>query len=423
MRVAALTPLRHPQFRLLFAGQVVSDLGDWLDLLALMSLLVYRWQLGPSALAALTIAVGLPRIVVGPFAGVLVDRWPRRTVLVVCDLARAAVVLGLFWAPNLAVVLGLLVLKSVGSTFFSPARQAAIASVVPREDLFAASSLSQLSQQISKVLGPILGGLLLGLIGPRFAFVADACTFVLSAAFLVRLPPLRPTPHAEERAAEPEQRGFWEEFRAGLAYTFQQRTLALAVVSMSATLFIIFAFDSLGVLALKLLGVSEGLVGLALACVGCGTVAGAMLISQWGKRFNPFALMGSGQLLGGVAVALLGGVVAAQVQNIGPGAVVFYLALGLSAAAIFVPYGFVLQSETPREMMGRVFTSADSIQTAFQLAAPLLGAALAEIWGLGAVFLVFGGALALLGLVVLLLRPPLQSQTEPVSAPLESSPT
>jgi MFS family permease len=126
-----VAPLRHRPFRLLFAGQVVSDLGDWLDLLALLALLAYQWRLGAPALAALTMAQLLPYAVVAPLAGVLADRWPRRAVMIACDLSGAALALGLVWAPSLAAVLALVLAKATLGTLFGAARQATIRQTVP----------------------------------------------------------------------------------------------------------------------------------------------------------------------------------------------------------------------------------------------------------------------------------------------------
>src|SRR5262245_29199297 len=120
------TPLRIRKFRLLFSAQVASNLGDWFDFLALAVLIAYSWEYGPTALAALALTVALPWIVVAPFAGVVADRWPKRTAMVVADLARAVLVLGFIFAPNIYVLLALVGLKTCFSTLVQPAEQATI---------------------------------------------------------------------------------------------------------------------------------------------------------------------------------------------------------------------------------------------------------------------------------------------------------
>ncbi len=403
-----LAPFRHRPFRLLFGGQLISDLGDWLDFLALIALIVSSWDLGPSALAALSVAVAFPFAVIAPLSGVWADRLPRKTVMVAADLARALIVFGLVFAPNLSAVLTLVFARGVFSTFFGPARQATIASLVPQDDLLAANSLSQLSFQLTKILGPVLGGFLVAAAGPRFAFMVDAVTFLVSAAFIVQLPNIASAAQTKEDAAE-QAPGFWRGFREGLSCLIHRRSLFLAVASNSAAWLILFTFDSLGVLALRELGIGEALFGLTVGSIGLGTAVGATAIGQWGKRIHPFVTMGAGQIGGGLVVALLG--VAATLHAHGTGAwVMVYILIGLSAAAVFVPYGYVVQVETPPELMGRVFATAGGIQNAFLLIAPPLSAVLAELRGIGFVFTAIGIALLLLGLAVFFLRPAIATQ-------------
>lgn len=419
MKPAILAPLRHRTFRLLFGGQVISDLGDWLDFLALIALIVSQWELGPRALAALSVAVALPFALIAPLSGVWADRLPRKTLMVAADLGRALVVFGLVFAPNLYTVLALVVARGVFSTFFGPARQATIAAVVPRDDLLAANSLSQLSFQLSKILGPVLGGILVAAVGPRAAFMVNAMTFLVSAAFIVQLPHMAPAAQTKEEAAE-QAASFWREFREGLAYLIHRRALLLAVASNSAAMLIIFTFDSLGVLALRELGIGKALFGLTIGSIGLGTAAGAIAIGQWGKRIPPFVTMGAGQIGGGLVVALLG--VAVTLQARGTGAwMIVYLLIGFAAAAVFVPYGYVVQVETPPALLGRVFATAGGIQNAVLLMAPPLGAVLAELWGVGFVFTTAGIALALLGVVVFCLRSAVATQAATEKAALQSS--
>jgi len=384
---------------LLWSGQIISDLGDWLDFLALIALIVYRWDLGASALAALSVTVAVPRIIVGPIAGVWVDRWPRRTVMVVADIARAVIVAGLVFAPDFIAVLVLVFFKGVFSAAFGPARQASVRSTVPDDDLLAASSLGSLSVQVGKVFGPVLGGILVATAGPRAAFAVDSATFLVSALLLAQLPLLQAEPRTQTDESEPS---FWTELREGIGYIVHRAALTIAIGSMSAALFMIFIIDSIGVLALRQLGVTEALFGVAVASIGLGTALGALAVSQWGRRYSPFRIMGIGQLVSGLAVAALGGAVVLSVRGTGLEWVLIYMITGLSAAAVMVSYSYIIQIETPRELMGRVASSAEGVQTTFQLMAPPLGAALAQIYGVGVVFGAAGLALAIVGACVML---------------------
>lgn len=285
---------------MLYSGQVVSDIGDWLDYIALIALIVYRWGYGPGALAALAVVMAGPWLVVAPFAGVWADRWPRRRTMVLADLLRAMFVLGLFFAPNLPLLLVLVALKFSASTFFIPARQASIRLSVDESDLLAATSLSQLSLQLSKIVGPALGGLVVALVGPRPAFIVDAATFLVSAAILSRLPPLAP-----ERGAEIASR-FWDEFRSGLSWIVGSRPLLFALSSMSAAVLVVFTFDSLSALAFERIGFGVSSFGLAVGVIGAGAVGGTLAIGELGHRVNAFTLLAAGKLTAGAGVAAVG---------------------------------------------------------------------------------------------------------------------
>ena len=170
------------------ARQVASNLGDWLDFLALAVLIAYVWEKGPGALAALALVIAVPWIFVAPFAGVLADRWPKRTAMVGADLARAAIVIGFIFAPNLYVLLALVGLKTCFSTLFSPAEQATIRMIVPEELLNAANALSQLVDPVDEGDRARRSAACSSASRRRASrFAIDAATFLVSAAILSRL--------------------------------------------------------------------------------------------------------------------------------------------------------------------------------------------------------------------------------------------
>ncbi|MGI8857150.1 MAG: MFS transporter, partial [Thermomicrobiales bacterium] len=389
-------------FRALFGGKVVSNLGDWLDILALLTLILYRWNLGPLAWGAYLTAFTLPYAVVGPVAGVWVDRLPRRTVMIACDLARAVVVLGLVWAPNLAAVLVLVTIKSTFSTFFNPAEQAMIRSTVPDDDLVAANSLNKLSDNGARLLGPGLGGLILAVAGLRGAFVADSISFLLSALILTRLPRIVAPPTAAQIT-----RRFWPEFRAGVTHIARRQALMMAVGSMVAAAFLIRATDTIGVVILKDLGVTAGQLGLSFTCLGVGYVAGAIVVGQWGHRVSPLLVMGLAVLELGSLMAMMG---MAVVQQMSGGSVAFFAAfpsrllLGIGFAAGGVAYGAIVQRETPADLMGRVSATTEMLITVVPLAAPFLVSLIAAWLGVGWAFAIAGGGLMIVGAVVVLAR-------------------
>jgi MFS family permease len=193
----------------------------------------------------------------------------------------------------------------------------------------------------------------------------------------------------------------------------------MGIGAMGAAVFLVFTFDALAPLALRSLHVGVSLLGIAIGGIGLGAAIGSIVVGQWGQRFHPFSIMGAGKVLAGGCVALVGAGVIADVHLHAAIWTPVLVAIGVGAAAILVPYGFVLQSETPPGLIGRVSVTGDAVQTILGLSAPPLGAVVAAVFGVGTLFAVAGGTLAVLGLVVYVLRPTLQ----PIAAPEEPTAT
>jgi MFS family permease len=183
---------RNRDFRQLWLGQVVSQMGDWFDTIALYTIVLNLTGSG-RAVGLVLVARFLPSVVLGPASGVLADRFSRRSIMIISDVVRAAVVLGFLLvrsADELWLVYVLTVMQLVFSTFFEPARTAAIPSIVAPRDLVAANTISSATWSTMLTLGAAVGGLITGWVGTDAAFVLDSLTYLLSAALImtVRLP-------------------------------------------------------------------------------------------------------------------------------------------------------------------------------------------------------------------------------------------
>src|SRR6187200_2755631 len=183
--------LRIPDYRRLFAGQVVSDIGDGITLF--LVLLVINDLTGGStiAIALMAIAEAVPAFTVGLVAGVYVDRWNRRSIMLAADLLRAGIVItfGLISSPELLPLLFVLgfVQASVG-TFFRPARGAMLPHIIPEAGLPAANGLAQASQVVGGVIGAGIAGLLFAFFGSgAIGFAIDAGTFLVSFLLISRI--------------------------------------------------------------------------------------------------------------------------------------------------------------------------------------------------------------------------------------------
>jgi MFS family permease len=243
----------NADFRRLWTGQVVSEVGDWLNNIAVLALAIEL--AGPSsvglAIAVYAIARHLPLFVFGPFAGVVVDRADRRRVMIAADLARAFLALGFLLAARFE---SLAVIYAVGaalfsvSAFFNAAKRASIP-VLARgaEELLAANSLSASTTAATIAVGSALGGLAAAALGRDAVFLINALTFLASAEIIRRIRRIsfefRVSSFESETTSPSEAQvpgkvlnpelgtrnsklnSAWAEFRAGLRYVRRDRML------------------------------------------------------------------------------------------------------------------------------------------------------------------------------------------------------
>lgn len=192
---------RNRSFRQLWLGQVVSQMGDWFNTIALYTIILQLTGSGRDV-GLLLVARFVPSFLFGPISGVVADRFSRRTIMIVSDLLRAVVVLGFLFvrrADQLWIIYVLTVLQLGLSTFFEPAKTAAIPSIVEDRELVAANAISSVTWSAMLTIGAAIGGIITDAFGTDVAFVLDAATYLLSAALIasIRVP---------KRAKRPRQK-------------------------------------------------------------------------------------------------------------------------------------------------------------------------------------------------------------------------
>jgi MFS family permease len=176
-------------FRQLWLGQVVSQLGDWFDTIALYTIILNLTGSGRDV-GLLLVARFVPSFIFGPISGVLADRFSRRSIMIVSDLLRALVVLGFLFvrrADQLWIIYVLTVAQLALSTFFEPAKTAVIPSIVSDRELVPANAIASVTWSVMLTVGAAIGGIVTGWFGTDVAFILDAATYVLSAALIARV--------------------------------------------------------------------------------------------------------------------------------------------------------------------------------------------------------------------------------------------
>jgi predicted MFS family arabinose efflux permease len=219
-------------FRQVWLGQVVSQMGDWFDTIALYTIILNLTGSG-RAIGLLMVARFVPSFIFGSLSGVVADRFSRRSIMIVSDLLRALVVLGFLFvrrADQLWIIYVLTVLQLGLSTFFEPAKTAAIPSLVSDRELVSANAISSVTWSVMLTLGAAIGGLVTGWFGTNVAFILDALTYLLSAALIasVRFP--KRAPREKSKLTINRALGITETIEGARYVKHRPRVLALLLV-------------------------------------------------------------------------------------------------------------------------------------------------------------------------------------------------
>jgi MFS family permease len=359
--------LRNHAFQRLWWSQVALALGDAVMQMGLLEVFRRHGFDERAETAKLFFAVSWPGAVLGPLAMAYLDRWPRRTVLLVSDAIRALVVAGIMvwlWpllvghgvARGMFAVYALITVIGAITTFYYPARYALLPNLVPADKLIQANTLFTTSLAVAGVGGRALGGFVAEWFGPGWAVAANAAAYLASVALLLGIP-AAPAGAAQPRSAPGE-------LRAGLLYLWRHQS-ALPLVMLSG----IFAFLA-GVLIVAIVGygldtlrLGTGGLGYLMASAGVGAAIGIVALGRgrpWAKSiWLPFVQL----LIGGVMLGLL------SVTRNPWVAAVWLLAMGAVAATAFIPIDAKLQEEVEEPRRGAVFAARGAFTSATMLVA------------------------------------------------------
>jgi MFS family permease len=425
--VAARGPLRHPYVRLagngafsaMWLSQVVSSLGDRIHQVALVFLVARATDSSPLALGLVFAAITVPSFLVGPFAGALVDRWDRKHVMVGSDLLRAAIVGVIPVASGLHVglVVGLVFVLAAVSSFFRPARAAALPRVVPEEDLLTANSAMWVADTATDLVGYGLGGLFVAFLGSSLAlaFWLDGASYLASAALVaaVAIPPLvRSGAGAGESgaagaAASGDQAGsvpasLIADLLDGWRFLRAETVLFAITVQAAVAEFGTGALTALSPLLIASLALGSTdaptAYGLFEMVVGGGLVGGGIVLGGLATRIpkGP-SIIAAFTALGVAMVAL------AATQNL-PVALILAVAVGLANVTFVVPSQTLFQQRTPDEMLGRVVAIRLAVVNGVLAVAMVTSGALAQLVGFRPVIAVCGILTVAAGLAGLTVR-------------------
>lgn len=381
--------LQNQNFLWLWLAQVFSQLADKVYLVLVIALTTQYFQTATTSIspwvATIMVVFTIPAVLFGSLAGVFVDRWSKKRVLVLTNLWRAGLVMLLpcsvwLWAGEQR-GFGLILLITFGistlTQFFAPAEQAAIPLIVDRHQLLSANSFYTLTLMGALVVGFAIGEPLLSLAGQWGGFVGgpvivSGCYGLAALSLLA----LKSVEQCQVSQATPQH--FWADLREGVNFLRGQPLLRLALFRL------VLLFSVMAALAVLLVRIAEIMPSLAtdqfgflLVAGAVGLGAGVLVLNMIGHRLShsQWSRIGSG----GMAVMLLG---LGQTSHLLWLSLLVIAGLGTFAALIAIPMQTTVQTETPEYLRGKVFGLQNNLIN-IALSLPLAVAGVAEtIWGL-----------------------------------------
>ncbi len=374
---------QHPDFRKLWLGQIISEVGSRISREGIPLTAVMILGAGPLAMAWLRIAASAPVLLLGLVAGALIDRLRRRPFLIAADLLRALLLLtipaaALFSLLHLWLLLVVTGCASALALFFEVAYQSYVPSLVTRELLPDANNKLGLSASVAEILGPSVTGGLVQVFTAPFAIAFDALSYLISAVLVWRIR----TPEIQQRQAAPETTHWLRNMTDGLRVIIHDPYLT----ALLATEAILALFGSMigplyTLFAIRTLGLSPALFGVTVTMGGIGALAGVAVSARLIRRFGlGVTLIGSLQAnaLAALLIPLAGGPLWRAVACL-MGAQFF----GDFTGVIYEVYGLTLrQMRASDDMLGRVNAGFQLTTATLALSGGLLGGLFGEWFGI-----------------------------------------
>lgn len=354
---------RQRNFSLIWVGGLISQIGDWM-LSVVLPTQIYILTESVLATGIMFIVEMLPRILFGSLAGVFADRWERKHVLIASDILRALLVSLIFIVRSregLWVVYVVAALIAIINQFFNPALQAMIPDLVDDTHLVAANSLTSLSSNLTRLIGPALGGALMTLLGFNAIIAIDAMSFAISG-ILTLLVVVRSASIPLNRVAEPRGTSLWREWWEGVQMVRQDpliRTIFFIMATVMPAegildvLFVVFVNQSLHGGSFEF--------GLLLSAQAVGGIAASLLIAHISQQVHLHWLIGLSGITNGFLLLLIFNFPSLWL------ALTCFIIAGFPVVGFFVSMTTLLQTRVRDQYRGRVFGALTTITSLMML--------------------------------------------------------
>jgi predicted MFS family arabinose efflux permease len=382
-------------FTFLAIGQAISHLGDFVYSTTLL-VWVFTLTHSAAAVSGVLIAQYVPMFLLGPVAGVFVDRWNRRTTMVVSDLSRMTVaLLPLFVTDTLRLptIYLSVFLISVFSRFFTPARAGITQVIVTSKQQAQAASVGQATFALAMVLGPALATPLFFAVGPFIACSINAASFLVSALCLLALRAPRAAFHPSLLSEKSGLKAVGSELSASLRLIITTRVLRVSVGMALIAMLGAGAIEALGVIFVsQRLHVSSSLYGPLVATGGVGILIGAVLAGLLATKMTSKTILTGSVFLLGLGFVIYG------FQTWYVAALLVYFLLSTPNGGVEVGFAPMMLNATPRAMIGRVQAVMETVMFGTSLVSIALAGAASQFIPVWLIFVISGVLMALAGL-------------------------
>lgn len=391
-----LRALAHRDYRIFFSAQFFSLTGTWMQTLA-QSWLVLSLTNSPAALGLIGVFQFGPTLILGIPAGVLVDRLPKRRLLMITQ-ALTGIVTALLavqvWTGRVELWQIYAAAAAIGAVnaLDMPTRQAFVVDLVGKEDLGNGIALNSALFNTTRIVGPALAGLVLAAFGPRICFAANAVSFI-PVLFGLALMHAQGLPQAGIG-----ETSHLERLREGLAYARRTPDVLLPIVL--AGLMAVFGINFnvwAPVLARDALDIGAGGFGLLMSSLGVGSLTGALTLAFTGRRSSPRALLTTALLFGAFEMALG---LAAGFGLPAILAMVLMAGVGFSMSMTMTRANTTVQTNTPDHLRGRVMSIYFTVFTGSAPIGAALAGVVSDIWGAPAAVAAGGAVVAVVALAI-----------------------
>lgn len=401
--------LKNRNFFLLWLGQIISQLGDRLDQMALIAFIYHRapgssWQI--AKILSFTI---IPVFLIGPIAGAYVDRWDRRRTMYICDLLRAALVLTiplfLFYSKNLApIYLIIFVVFSIGR-FFVTAKLSIVPDLVEKKDILLANSLANTTGMIAAILGFGASGVLVEWLGAKSGFYLDSLSFLISASLIFfiskKTAAAMNLKKVSKEIVEVIRKPVFQEIKEGIKYFISNKQIRLT----AAVTFILWSalgaiYVVLIVFVQKTLQSATKDLGLLVMFLGVGLFMGSLIYGRFGQKLSQYKIIFASLFLSGLMLIVF----AITLDNY-PSffiAAILSLALGLLISPIMIASNTIIHNASDSSMRGKIFSSLEIVMHLGFLLSMFISSLLAEKISPVAILVTVGYIFSFLGVINLI---------------------